>query len=60
MSRSHAAAIAATQPEAEAEKIKKEEFVTAIDRLLACGRVTIDTLRPGTTRQKKVMKVAAH
>jgi RecA-family ATPase len=59
-SRSHAAAIAATQPEAEAEKIKKEEFVTAIDRLLACGRVTIDTLRPGTTRQKKVIKVAAH
>jgi RecA-family ATPase len=54
-SHGYAAAIIAKQP--EAKDIRKAELVAAMDRLLNQGRLSIETLRPGTTRQKKVIKV---
>ena len=41
----------------EAKGIRKAEFVSALDRLLDRGRVRIETLRAGTSREKKIIRV---
>jgi hypothetical protein len=38
--------------------MKKAEFATAQARLLERGRIRIEPLRPGTTREKRVIRVA--
>jgi RecA-family ATPase len=53
----YAPTVIAKQPEANG--MKKAEFVAALDRLLDRGRVNIETLRPGSTREKKVIRVSA-
>ena len=55
-SHSYAAKLAAEQPEAVQAKMKKAEFVAAIERLQKRSRVKIEMLRPGTTREKKVIR----
>ena len=52
---SYAAAIAVREPEAEKAKMRRPEFVAAITRLQERGRIAVETLRPGTTRAKKVI-----
>ena len=54
-SHGYAPTIIVRQPETKG--IRKAEFVAAMDRLLDCGRVHVDTLRPGTTREKKIIRV---
>jgi RecA-family ATPase len=53
-SHSYGPTIIARQSEAKA--IKKAELVAALDRLLEQGRLRIETLNPGTTREKKVIR----
>jgi RecA-family ATPase len=54
-SHGYAPTIIARQPEAKG--IRKTEFVTAMERLIDRGRVHVDTLRPGRTREKKIIRV---
>jgi hypothetical protein len=54
-SHNYAPTLVANQPEAQG--IKKAEFVAALDRLLDAGKVHIETVKPGTSREKKVIKV---
>ena len=54
-SHGYAPTIIARQPEAKG--IRKAEFVAALGRLIDRGRVHVDTLRPGTTREKKIIRV---
>jgi RecA-family ATPase len=54
-SHNYAPTLVANQPEAKG--IKKAEFVAALDRLLDAGKVYIETIKPGTSREKKVIKV---
>jgi RecA-family ATPase len=54
-SHNYAPTLVANQPEAKG--IKKAEFVAALDRLLDAGKVHIATVKPGTSREKKVIKV---
>jgi len=53
-SHSYAPTVISRQPEAKG--FKKTEFVAAFDRLRSSGRVSVETLRPGTAREKKVIK----
>jgi RecA-family ATPase len=41
----------------EAKGMRKAEFVAALDRLLDQQRIWIETLRPGSAREKKTIKV---
>jgi RecA-family ATPase len=52
----YAPTVIAKQPEANG--MKKAEFVAALDRLLDQGRARIEILRAGSSREKKVIKVA--
>jgi hypothetical protein len=54
-SHNYAPTLVANQPEAKG--IKKAEFVAALDRLLDAGKVCIETIKPGTSREKKVIRV---
>ena len=56
-SHSYAPTVIAKQPEAKG--IKKSELVAAQDRLLNQGKLLIETTKPGTTREKKVIRVEA-
>jgi RecA-family ATPase len=56
-SRSYAAAVIAKHSDAPVG-MRKAEFITAQARLLERGRILIETLRPGTTREKKVIRTA--
>jgi RecA-family ATPase len=40
----------------EAKRIKKAELVAAMERLLTAGKLEIETVKPGTTRERKVIK----
>ena len=42
---------------ADAKGFRKAEFVPALDRLLAHGGVRIEILRPGSAREKRLIKV---
>jgi RecA-family ATPase len=42
--------------QAQATGFKKAEFVAAMERLLGLGKLRIETLNPGTTREKKVIR----
>ena len=53
-SHSYAPSFIAKQPEARG--IKKSELKAALGRLLDCKVVYVDTLKPGTAREKKVLK----
>jgi RecA-family ATPase len=54
-SHSNGPLVISKQPEAKG--IRRAEFVTALDRLLERGRVRIETLRPGSAREKRIIKV---
>jgi RecA-family ATPase len=53
-SHSYAPTVIATQPEAKG--FKKAELVAAQSRLLESGKVYLETLREGTTREKRVIR----
>jgi RecA-family ATPase len=50
----YAPTIIAKDPEAKA--VKKPDLVAALKRLLDAGRLPVETLRPGTTRERKVIR----
>ncbi len=50
----YAPTLISKQPEAKG--IRKSEFVAALDRLLDQGKVRIETLRPGSSREKKIIR----
>jgi len=54
-SHQYAPNLVAKQPEAKG--YRKAEFVAALDRLLDRGRVRIETLRPGTSRERRIIKI---
>jgi RecA-family ATPase len=54
-SHSYGPTIIARQPEAKG--VRKVELAAALDRLLERGKLRIETLIPGTTREKKVIRV---
>jgi RecA-family ATPase len=54
-SHNYAPSLIAKQPEANG--IKKAEFVAALDRLLDADKVYIEKIKPGTWREKKVIRV---
>jgi hypothetical protein len=41
----------------EAKGVRKAEFVAPMDRLLERDKIRIETLRAGTTQQKKVIRI---
>lgn len=51
----YAPTIVSRQPEAKG--LKKSEFVAALDRLLDQRKVRVATLRAGSSREKKIIKV---
>ena len=53
-SHSYAPTIICKQPEAKG--IKKAELIAALDRLLERRRLHVETLKPGTVRQKSVLR----
>ena len=53
-SHNYAVSLIANQPEAKG--IKKAELANALSRLLDQGRLRIETLKPGTTREKKIIR----
>jgi RecA-family ATPase len=53
-SHAYAPTVIARQPQAKG--FKKAELVAALDRLLNSGKLSLETLRPGTTREKKVIR----
>lgn len=53
-SHTYAPTILARQPEANG--IRKPEFVSAMERLIKQGKIRLDTLYPGTTRERKVVR----
>jgi RecA-family ATPase len=57
-SHSYAPTVIAKQPEAKG--FKKAEMVTAFGRLLDAGKVQLETLRPGTTRERRVVRFGGH
>jgi RecA-family ATPase len=53
---SHAYAPTVIAKEPEAKGIRKAELVEALNRLLDGGRLNVEMLRAGTTREKKVIR----
>ena len=53
---SHAYAPSVIAKHSDAKGFKKGELVAALDRLLSSGHLSLETLRPGTTREKKVIR----
>ena len=53
---SHAYAPTVISRQPQAKGFKKAELVAAFDRMRSSGRVRLETLRPGTTREKKVIR----
>jgi RecA-family ATPase len=53
---SHAYAPTLIAKEPEAKGVKKPELVASLKRLLDSGRLRIETLRPGTSREKRVVR----
>jgi hypothetical protein len=53
-SHNYAVSLIAKQPEVKG--IKKAELADALDRLLDKGRLRVETVKPGTTREKKIIR----
>jgi RecA-family ATPase len=53
---SHSYAPTVISRDPQAKGIKKAEFVAAFERLRSSSRLSVETLRQGTTREKKVIK----
>ena len=53
-SHNYAVSLIATEPEAKG--IKKAELAVALGRLLDQGKLRIETLKQGTTREKKIIR----
>jgi hypothetical protein len=53
---SHNYAVSLIANQSEAKGIKKAELVNALSRLLDQGKLRIETLKPGTTREKKIIQ----
>ena len=53
---SHNYAVSLTAKEPEARGIKKAELAHALGRLLDQGKLRIETVKPGTSREKKIIR----
>jgi RecA-family ATPase len=53
---SHSYAVSLIAKEPEARAIKKAELADALGRLLDQGKLRIETVKPGTTREKKIIR----
>jgi hypothetical protein len=53
---SHQYAPTVIAEEPESKGIRKAELIEALNRLLDASRLNIETLRAGTTREKKVIR----
>ena len=56
MQQSHGYALTVIAKDTDAKGFKKAELVAAFDRLLDQRKLEIETVKPGTSREKKVIR----